>query len=223
MILEVKGLRTHYGHGGYLENIFLTLEPGEILFIRCRVLLLGSVLLRSLMGLAEEAEGEVWFQGEDLLASPEPARLLELRKEIGMVYRTRGLISLLNVEQNIALPLGYHYDISRRALASCVQEVAELLEIEALLSLGAEELDEMQTRLVNLARALIARPRLLLIDGLLEGMPGLCERLMSAIGAYQERHGFGVIMTGRHQGMEFSTRSYQLSDHGLIPIRSATD
>jgi len=223
MILEVTNLRAHYGHGGYLENISFDLEPGDILFIRCRVLLLGSVLLRSLMGMAEDAEGEVWFQGENLLAPPKPVRLLELRKEIGMVYRTRGLISLLNVEQNIALPLGYHYDISRRELASCVQEVAELLEIEALLPLGAEELDEMQTRLVNLARALVARPRLLLVDGLLEGMPGLCERLMNAIREYQDRQGFGVVMTGRHQGREFSTRSYQLSDSGLLPIRSAAD
>ncbi len=218
MILQVKNLRTHYGHGGYLSNISFTLEPGEILFIRCRVLLLGSVLLRTLMGMADEAEGEVWFERENLLAPPQPGRLLELRRQMAMVYRTRGLISLLNVEQNIALPLGYHYNIPRRELAACVQEVAELLDIKALLPLGAEELDEMQTRLVNLARALIGRPKLLLIDGLLEGMPGLCERLMDAIGKYQERHGFGVVMTGRHRGIEFATRACELHDEGLKPI-----
>jgi ABC-type transporter Mla maintaining outer membrane lipid asymmetry ATPase subunit MlaF len=102
MILQAKNLRTHYGHGGYLSNISFTLEPGEILFIRCRVLLLGSVLLRTLMGMADEAKGEVWFEQENLLAPPQPGRLLELRRQMAMVYRTRGLISLLNVEQNIA-------------------------------------------------------------------------------------------------------------------------
>jgi ABC-type branched-subunit amino acid transport system ATPase component len=76
----------------------------------------------------------------------------------------------------------------------------------------------MQTRLVNLARALIRRPQLLLIDGIMEGMPGLLDRVVDAVRHYQARQGFGVVMTGRHQGIELATRVLELGENGLEPI-----
>lgn len=219
MILHVKDLQVDDGHGGCVSDISFSVAPREILFIRCRVLLLGSTLLRALLGMAEEAKGEVWLGDENLLAPSSPSRLPALRRDMAMVYRERGLISLLTVEQNIALPLGYHYNVSRRELAASVHKVAERLHIEGLLPLAAEELDEMQTRLVNLARALIRRPRLLLIDGIVEGMPDLLEPVVDAIRHYQTLQDFGVVMTGRHQGIKLATRALELGENGLEPIK----
>jgi len=169
MILEVKDLHVHYGRIGHLANLSFAVDAGEILCIRCPVLQFGTVLLWALIGAGERIEGRIRFDGENLAGPLSPAKLLALREHIAMVYRERGLISLLTVEENIALPLGYHYNVDRRKLADAVHDVADALRISTLLDRDAEDIREMDTRLVNLARALIRRPRLILIDGLLEG------------------------------------------------------
>ena len=218
MILEVKDLHVHYGRIGYLANLSFAVDAGEILCIRCPVLQFGTVLLWALSGAAERIEGRIRFDGENLAGPLSPAKLLALREHIAMVYRERGLISLLTVEENIALPLGYHYNVDRRKLAEAVHDVADALRISTLLAHDAEDISEMDTRLVNLARALIRRPRLILIDGLLEGMPGEREYIFETIKTYQEKEGFAVIMTARHSGIEHATRAFDLTEGGLKPV-----
>jgi ABC-type branched-subunit amino acid transport system ATPase component len=218
MILEVKDLHVHYGRIGHLANLSFAVDAGEILCIRCPVLQFGTVLLWALIGAGERIEGRIRFDGENLAGPLSPAKLLALREHIAMVYRERGLISLLTVGENIALPLGYHYNVDRRKLADAVHDVADALRISTLLDRDAEDIREMDTRLVNLARALIRRPRLILIDGLLEGMPGEREFIFETIKTYQEKDGFAVIMTARHSGIEHATRAFDLTEDGLKPV-----
>jgi ABC-type branched-subunit amino acid transport system ATPase component len=218
MILEVKDLHVHYGRIGHLANLSFAVDAGEILCIRCPVLQFGTVLLWALIGAGERIEGRIRFDGENLAGPLSPAKLLALREHIAMVYRERGLISLLTVGENIALPLGYHYNVDRRKLADAVHDVANALRISTLLDRDAEDIREMDTRLVNLARALIRRPRLILIDGLLEGMPGEREFIFETIKTYQEKDGFAVIMTARHSGIEHATRAFDLTEDGLKPV-----
>ena len=218
MILEVKDLHVHYGRIGHLANLSFAVDAGEILCIRCPVLQFGTVLLWALIGAGERIEGRIRFDGENLAGPLFPTKLLALREHIAMVYRERGLISLLTVEENIALPLGYHYNVDRRKLADAVHDVADALRISTLLDRDAEDIREMDTRLVNLARALIRRPRLILIDGLLEGMPGEREFIFETIKTYQEKDGFAVIMTARHSGIEHATRAFDLTEDGLKPV-----
>ena len=218
MIIQVNNLRIGNEHGGHLSDITFTVGEGDWLYIRCPVLILGTALLKALIGMPDNAQGEVWLGDDNLLDNLDSNHLLQLRQQLALVYRERGLISLLNVQENIALPLGYHHRISKEQLAARVIEVAETLRIRDLLQRGPEELNEMQTRLVNLGRALICKPRLLLIDGILEGMPAIQERVTGAIRSYQEREGFGVVMTGRTAHIDFTSQAYNLTQRGLVPL-----
>lgn len=218
MILRVDNLQIQYDQQDFLRDVSFNVSTGETVFIHCRVMQLGTILLQALLGMQKTVQGEVWFDGENILASQNPQQLLNLRKYISMVYREFGLISLLNVEQNIALPLGYHYNTSRKEVSYRVHEISEMLGIEELLLRDAESLDPKETRLVNLARALISKSRLLLIDGILEGMPDIKAKVTAAIVHYQKQYGFGLVITGREIEIDFATHRYDLTEQGLIPL-----
>lgn len=219
MILEAKDFHLDYGHGVEFKNISLGIDRNECVAVRTRVLLLGTTLLQGLIGLHENVSGEVWFQGVNLIGTVPQKRLLELREDIGFVFRVGGLISLMNVRENIALPLCYHYDTSQQELQQAVSEIAERLAIEELLDRDTDDLDVAETRMVNLARALIARPKLLLVDAILESMPiEQRERILGAIKACQAQTGCGVLMTSREQDVAMASKVYELDQHGLTQV-----
>ena len=219
MILEAKNFHLDHGHGVEFRDISFGIEQNECVLVRTRVLLLGTTLLQGLIGLHDNAGGEVWFEGVNLLGSVPDKQLLELREDIGFVFRVGGLISLMNVRENIALPLCYHYDTGKHELQAAVDEIAERLAIEELLDREVDDLDVAQTRLVNLARALIARPKLLLIDAILESMrKEQRERILGAIRTCQSQTGCGVLMTGREQDVVMASKVYELDQHGLTQV-----
>jgi len=218
MILEVNSLSLDRGKEVHLRGISFGVDACECLVIRSPILLLGTALLETLVGLEERVTGEVWFDGANLLADMPLQRRLDLRRDIGFVHRVGGLISLLNVRENIALPLCYHAQVTRDRVAALTDEVAEIVGISDLLGLEVDELDMVQIRLVNLARALINRPRLLLVDAILEGMDRQQrERVASAVGYFRGECDFGVVMTTRTRDLPQTTRVLELRADGLYP------
>ena len=218
MILEVRNLGLDRGEEVHLRNISFSLDTCECLVIRSPILLLGTALLETLMGLEERVSGEVLFEGQNMLGEMPAHRRLELRQDIGYAHRVGGLVSLLNVRENIALPLCYHAQVTRAQAAFCTDEVADVTGIRELLDREVDELDMVQVRLVNLARALINRPRLLLIDAILEGMKAeQRECVASAIGYFRGECDFGVVMTARTRDLPQTTRVLELRPDGLHP------
>lgn len=222
MILTVRAFSFRAGPATQLRHISFQVDAGECVLIMTPILLLGTSLLHGLIGMYDDASGEVLFEGRNLAHHLPERELLALRRDIGLVYRTGGLISVLNVQENLALPLGYHWNLSPRALRSAVHEVAERLEITDLLTRGSEALDETQCRLVCLARELIRRPRLLLIDGVLEGLaPAWRDLMLETIHDYQRELGFGVVLTARGEGPRGQvSRVYALNHEGLSLIET---
>jgi len=216
MILEVKDLALDRGKEVHLRGISFAVDACECLVIRSPILLLGTALLEALIGLEERVEGQVLFNGEHMLGDMPLQRRLALRRDIGYVHRVGGLISLLNVRENIALPLCYHASVTRAQVAELTDQVADVVGIRELLGREVDELDMVQMRLVNLARALINRPRLLLVDAILEGMDRQQrERVASAVGYFRGECDFGVVMTARTRDLPQTTRVLELRADGL--------
>ena len=217
MTLRVLDLRIPCESETVIENISFTVDEGECVVVNTGVLLLGTCLLQALAGMVRGIAGNVVFQGSDLAGELPSKELSKLREQIGFVYRHGGLISLLNVTDNIALPLAYHYNISRKELADNIHRIAALLGISELLELVPDDLNVAQTRLVNLARALVSRPRLLLIDAILDGIPlSYKQVVIDAIHSCQTEENFALVMTTRqHQFTELATTAYELTEHGL--------
>ncbi len=217
MILSVQDLHIPCDSETVINNISFNVDEGDCVVINSGVLLLGTCLLQALAGMVSDVTGKLIFQGKDLTATHPSRELSRMREQIGFVYRHGGLISLLNVTDNIALPLAYHYNFSRKELAANVSRIATVLGIHDLLELVPDDLNIAQARLVNLARALICRPRLILIDAILDGMPlHYKQTVIDAISSYQAEERFALVMTTRqHQLSELATIAYELSENGM--------
>jgi len=116
---------------------------------------------------------------------------------IGYAYEQQGLISLYNVFQNIALPLEFHTDLDAIQTQDRILSTLQELDIDpSLLRLKPHELNDVQTRLINLARAMILEPKLLLIDELEGGMPEeMIDSVMQILMARKQRTGQMFVMT----------------------------
>jgi len=216
MLLEVRDLSFRPSEEVDLRQVSFSVDAGECVVIRSPILLLGTRLLQALIGLEDTLAGEVWFEQHDMVAPLSLRRRLKLRRHIGYVHRVGGLVSLLNVRENIVLPLSYHENIERARLAGMTRELSESLGIAHLLDHEVDELDALQTRLVNLARALITGPRLLLVDAILEGMrEEQIEQVSSVVSRYRQRYGFAVVMTARSRALPWASQVYELRDAGL--------
>ena len=156
--LVFEGIVKEYGAAVAVDNVSLSIAPGEF------VALVGasgsgkSTLLKTVNRLVDPTSGRVLFAGEDVTTRPLPA----LRRRVGYVFQSIGLFPHMTVAENIAIGpklAGEHLGSGR------IGELLALVELDA--SLGTRMPDALsggQRQRVGVARALAAGPELLLMD-----------------------------------------------------------
>jgi len=194
MLLEARGVGKRYDARWVLKDLDLAVEPGE------RVALLGpsgcgkTTLLNLLGGLDRPDEGRTLFRGEDLAAAP-PARLARLRREsLGTVFQFFHLVPTLTARENVELPLQL-LGWARPALEDRVAGLMEAVGLGDRASAWPREMSGGEMQRVAVARALAARPALLLADeptGNLDSGTG--ERVLDLLAALTEREGAALVM-----------------------------
>lgn len=214
-LLLVRDLRVEYPGMLLLEGVNLTVNDGELVVIETGVLDGGTSLLKAVAGLLRGCGGEVIYRDENLLRGASDA----VAASIGFVYEERGLISLYTIYQNISLPLRFHTNLTEAQIESRIMAVCSRLGLDAtLLPLSPHQLNDVQTRLVNLARALVVEPGLLIVDELEGGMSEeVVVATMQTIRSYQAEHPMGVIMTTSSDlVIERSDRVYDIKNRSLV-------
>ncbi|EOJ9615636.1 ABC transporter ATP-binding protein [Serratia marcescens] len=155
--LNVTRLNKHYGQTQVFQDIDFTAEEGEF------VTLLGpsgcgkSTLLRCLAGLTPVDSGQILLQGQDLVP------LAPQKRGIGMVFQSYALFPNMTVEGNVAFGLKMQ-KLAAGQIGQRVQEVLALVELSDLAKRYPHQLSGGQCQRVALARSLVTRPRLLLLD-----------------------------------------------------------
>ncbi|ORM75197.1 spermidine/putrescine ABC transporter ATP-binding protein [Pantoea wallisii] len=167
--LNVTRLNKRYGPTSIFENIDFSAAEGEF------VTLLGpsgcgkSTLLRCIAGLTDVDSGSILLQGEDLVPLPPQKRT------IGMVFQSYALFPNMTVEKNVAFGLKMQklpgHEIDKRVL-----EVLELVELTDFARRYPHQLSGGQCQRVALARSLVTRPRLLLLDEPLSALDARIRR-----------------------------------------------
>ena len=219
VILAVRNLKIAFSDNVLFKGVNLDVHEDDFIVITTGVMDGATTLVKSLLGLIDETEGEIIFEGEDLLRLASHSKRQKARKKIGLVYEAAGLISIMDVYQNIALPLSYHTSLSEKEIQQKIESIAEDLQITDLLELEPNELNDTQTRIVNLARALIIEPRILLIDELEGGMSKkVIDYMIDVIETYQKQFHFGIIMTTLDRTIDFGTAHYKIKDHNLFEV-----
>ncbi len=220
-ILSIRNLQIIFPEKTLFTGINLEVYEHDLIVITTHVMDGATTFLKSIVGLVEETQGEVFFEKSDLLKKSNHQKLMAARKKMGLVYEANGLISIMNVYQNIALPLSYHTSLSQREISKRIAVVAKDLEITDILYLEPNELNDTQTRIINLARALVMKPRILLIDELEGGMSlDVINHMLSVIQAYKAQYHCGVIMTTLENKVSYATTHYKIKDHQLAEVNN---
>ncbi len=164
-ILKVENLSKTYKSGGgavhALDNISFSVEKGDFVAIVGASGSGKSTLLHILGGVDKPTSGHVYLNGKDVFKLNENNLAIFRRREVGLIYQFYNLIPILNVEENITLPVlldGKTPD--RKYLA----ELISTLGLEARVKHLPNELSGGQQQRVSIGRALMNHPALLLAD-----------------------------------------------------------
>ncbi len=164
-ILKVEGLTKTYGSGENkveaLKNIHLTINKGEFVAIVGASGSGKSTLLHMLGGLDRPTAGKVIIDGESIYDYKEEALSIFRRRKVGFVFQFFNLIPVLDVEENIALPvLMDNSKIDKEYL----KEVVQFLGLEDRKHHLPSELSGGQQQRVSIGRALLNKPSIILAD-----------------------------------------------------------
>ena len=164
-ILETKDLRKVYGTGDTavraLDGVDLTIEHGEFVAIVGTSGSGKSTLLHMLGGLDRPTSGSVLVDGKDIFQLKDEALTIFRRRKIGFVFQSYNLVPVLNVQENIVLPIQLD---GRRVDKAFVRQIVRTLGLEERLEALPSQLSGGQQQRVAIARALAAAPAIILAD-----------------------------------------------------------
>ena len=164
-ILKVENLKRVYGTGASkvvaLDNVSFTVEKGEFVSIVGASGSGKSTLLHLIGGVDRPTSGKVFINDEDIYKLNNDDLAIFRRRQIGLIYQFYNLIPILNVIENIALPLELD---GRKPDKNDLNEMLELLGLENRKSHLPSQLSGGQQQRVSIGRALITRPSLILAD-----------------------------------------------------------
>lgn len=164
-ILKTEGLKKYYGSGSNqvkaLDGVDLSVEEGEFVAIVGTSGSGKSTLLHMLGGLDYPTEGRVTVDGKDIFKLKETELTIFRRRNIGFIFQSYNLVPVLNVYENIVLPI--ELDGSRPD-KTFVREVMESLGIYERRFAMPNQLSGGQQQRVAIARALAAKPAIVLAD-----------------------------------------------------------
>ncbi|MFC5703215.1 ABC transporter ATP-binding protein [Cohnella faecalis] len=164
-VIQVDGLNKTYGKGSTqvsaLQNVSFSIKQGEFVAVIGASGSGKSTLLHMLGGLDKPSGGHVHIDGEDLYGLKEKERAVFRRRKIGFIFQSYNLIPVLNVEENIQLPLLLDH---RQPDKSYINDLIRTLGLEERRKHLPSELSGGQQQRVAIGRALAYRPAIVLAD-----------------------------------------------------------
>jgi branched-chain amino acid transport system ATP-binding protein len=204
-MLEVSNLSAWYRHSHILQGVTLEVKKGEIVTLIGRNGAGKTTTLKTIMGLVTKHGGSVRFDGEELLSQPARARY-----HLGLAYvpEERRIVPGLTVEEN--LRLGILASASRAKEAQMIEKIADTFPRLK------QRLSQQGTTLSG-ARAMMAEPRMILLDEPSEGiMPILVEEMFAQFRSMKD-NGITILLVEQNVelALSLSDRVYVM-DQGVI-------
>ena len=164
-ILKVENLTKIYGKGNAkvvaLDNVSFSASKGEFIAIVGASGSGKSTLLHLIGGVDRPTSGKVFIDGTDIFNLDDDKLAIFRRRQVGLIYQFYNLIPILNVEENITLPLSLD---NRKINQAKVQEMLDLLGLANRKNHLPNELSGGQQQRTSIGRALITNPTIILAD-----------------------------------------------------------
>ncbi len=212
-MLDVQDLHAWYDHSHVIQGLSFQVAPGEIVTLLGRNGAGKTTTLRAIMGLVAKRAGKVRFQGREILDGPAHARY---HHGLAYVPEDRRIVSTLTVREN--LQLGLLAGTGRHDLAARVEEIAETFpRLKERLDQEGTSLSGGEQQMLAIARAMVARPRMILLDEPSEGIMPLLVEEMFALFLRMKAQGTTLLLVEQNveRALTISDRAYVI-DQGRI-------
>lgn len=176
-MIYFQGVCKAFGSHVVLDELDLDIPKGKITFILGKSGEGKSVTIKHIMGLLKPDKGRIIVDGFDISDySKDEVRLY--RRKFGMLFQHAALFDSMTVLDNVLFPLREHTMMSKKAMLARADEVLEQTGLPHIKTKFPSELSTGEKKRVGLARALVARPKILLYDEPTTGMdPLVCEMI----------------------------------------------
>lgn len=179
-MIEFKGVTKSFGAHTVLDNLDLRLPRGRITFILGKSGEGKSVTIKHIMGLLKPNTGRIVVDGEDI-TDYSIELLREYRKKFGMLFQQAALFDSLTVGENVIFPLREHTKMPLAQMLTRVEEVLTQVGLPAIQHKYPTQLSTGEKKRVGLARALVARPKIILYDEPTTGMDPLVSEMIDEL------------------------------------------
>jgi branched-chain amino acid transport system ATP-binding protein len=213
-LLEVENIHSYYGHIHALRGVSLTVEEGEV------ITLIGSngagktTTLRSIHGILPPREGRIVFRGEEIQGKPAHDMI---KKGIAQSPEGRKIFPRMTVLEN--LEMGAYHRSDRAGIQEDLDRVYDLFpRLKERVKQEAGTLSGGEQQMLAIGRALMSRPKLLLLDEPSMGLaPVLVERIFQTIEEINKQ-GTTILLVEQNANiaLEVATRGYVLETGAVV-------
>jgi lipopolysaccharide export system ATP-binding protein len=220
-MLVAKGLRKRYKQREVVKDFGLTLEAGEV------VGLLGpngagkTTCFYMIVGLVEADAGSIVLDGKDITADPMYTRA---KQGVGYLPQEPSVFRKLTVADNIRLVLELREDLDKAGREKELNSLLDELQINHVADQMGASLSGGERRRCEIARALAARPRLILLDEPFAGVDPISVGEIQRIVTHLKQRGIGVLITDHNvrETLGICDRAYILNE-GSVLAQGAPD
>jgi len=214
-MLVAEGLRKRYREREVVRDFGLTLDAGEV------VGLLGpngagkTTCFYMIVGLVPADEGRIVLDGHDITAEP---MHLRARRGVGYLPQEPSVFRKLSVADNIMLVLELREDLDSAGRRSELESLLDELQVAHVADQMGASLSGGERRRVEIARALAARPRLILLDEPFAGVDPISVGEIQRIVEHLKHRGIGVLITDHNvrETLGICDRAYILNEGGVL-------
>ena len=205
-MLKVDNINLYYGAAQALRGVSLTAEPGKVTCVLGRNGVGKTSLLRAMVGQYPIASGAINFDGKDITALKPYERA---RRGIGFVPQGREIFPLLTVEENLKTGFGP----LKREDRNIPDDVFSLFPVlQTMLGRRGGDLSGGQQQQLAIGRALVMRPKLLLLDEPTEGIqPSIIKDMARTLKRIRDERGLSIVVS--EQVLSFA---FEIADRVLV-------
>ena len=221
-VLKTEGLKKYYGEGSTcvkaLDGVHFTVEKGEFVSIIGTSGSGKSTLLNMIGGLDHPTSGTVTVDGKNIFSLKEEALTIFRRRKIGFVFQSFNLVPVLNVYENIVLPIELDGNETDK---SFVDNIINTLGLQDKIYSLPSQLSGGQQQRVAIARALATKPVLLLADEPTGNLDSVTSNdVMGLLKVTGERFGQTIVMiTHNEEIAQMADRIIRIEDGRIVNSR----
>ncbi|MCX8096186.1 MAG: energy-coupling factor ABC transporter ATP-binding protein [Spirochaetes bacterium] len=205
-LVEIRNLYFTYNNRDYIfEGINLTLERYGVTCVVSDPGKGKTTLLKLIKGILKPTRGNVIVMDIDISSAPK-SKLMNLHTKVSIHFQDTFLISNIDVYNNLALPLMYNTNLSKKEIEYEVDKALNLFGIQNLKYDTPFDLSPTEARLVSLSRTFLGLPRIILLDEPFSLLDGYYKaRLLEVIGEFKEKS--KIIFTTSDENLSMASES----------------